>query len=116
MFVGTLAVSIMVVVLHLDVPASGATAKPGGETTMTARASGLPDLRVCLPGTTRCDPANPLVSSGVVPWQEAVVLVGLVDVAIVGVSRMRRPKACARLPRGVQATILRPPQAPLICL
>ena len=31
-------------------------------------------------------------------WQEAVVLVGLVVVAIVGFRRIRRPKASARFP------------------
>ena len=116
MFVGTLAVALMVVVPHFDVAVSGATAQPRGGMTIAAQTSSPPDVGVCLPRTTRCDPANPLVSSGVVPWQEAVVLVGLVVVAIVGVSRTRRPKKRARLPRGVQASILRPPQAALISL
>ncbi|HEX4218460.1 MAG TPA: hypothetical protein VHZ02_08830 [Acidimicrobiales bacterium] len=109
-FAGAFAVALMIVVPHLDVTGGNGTGHAVVGTSV-ARTSGSPDVGVCLPGS-RCDPASPPASSGVVLWQEAVIL-GLVVIAIVGISRTRRSKTRARLPRGVRAMVLRPPQAPL---
>jgi hypothetical protein len=115
MSVGILAIALLVVVPHLVGSTSVVSARPGVET-VAAQASGSPDVGVCLPGSSRCDPANPPVTSGFALWQEAVFIVGLVVVSIVGSRRIRRSSALARLPRGVHAMILRPPRARLISL
>jgi hypothetical protein len=113
MSVGILAIGLLVVVPQLVGSTTGVSAQPGVETA-AAQTSGFPDLGVCLSRSARCDPATPPATSGLVLWQEAVLIVGLVVISIAGTRRMRRSSALARLPRGVHAMILRPPRARLI--
>ena len=107
MSVGILTIALLVVGPHLVGSTSGASGRPGVGT-VAAQTSGSPDVGVCLPRSARCDPAIPPVTSGFALWQEAVFIVGLVVVAIVGSRRIRRSRALAQLPRGVHAMILRP--------
>jgi hypothetical protein len=115
MSVGILAIALLVVVPHLVGSTTGISAQPGVGTA-AAQTSGTPDVGVCLPQSARCDPANPPVTSGFALWQEAVFIVGLVVVSIVGSRRIRRSKALANLPRGVHTMIHRPPRTRLISL
>jgi hypothetical protein len=115
MSVGIVAIGLLVVVPHIVGSTTGVSTQPGVGTA-AARTSGSPDLGVCLPRSARCDPATPPAPSGLVLWQEAVFIVGLVVVSIVGGRRVRRSSTLARLPRGVSAMILRPPRARLISL
>jgi len=115
MSVGILAIALLVVLPHPVGSTTGVSTQPGVGT-IVARTSGPSDVGVCLPRSARCDPANPPVTSGLVLWQEAILIVGLVVVSTVGSRRIRCSRVLAQLPGGVHAMILRPPRAQLISL
>lgn len=112
---GILAIALLVVVPHLVGSTTGVSARPG-VATIAAQTAGSPNVGGCRPRSARCDPVNPPVTSGFVLWQEAVFIVGLVVVSLIASRRIRRSTALAQLPRGVHATVLRPPRAQLSSL